>query len=115
MARYYEREGDAPGGPTPPVSSPATVCDASLERVLECFNKKLDTAGISRRRTTPTETEHRRDDHRNDQPPLTRPARLVSATADRISERRRGVQLARDYRDREHVTIAEMARRRGRA
>lgn len=34
---------------------------------------------------------------------------------DRVSERRRGAQLARHYRDQEGVTIAEIARRLGRA
>ena len=34
---------------------------------------------------------------------------------DRVSERRRAVQLARHYRDQEGLTIAEIARRLGRA
>ena len=34
---------------------------------------------------------------------------------DRVSERRRAAQLARHYRDREGLTIAEIARRLGRA
>ena len=34
---------------------------------------------------------------------------------DRVSERRRAAQLARHYRDQENLTIAEIARRRGRA
>jgi len=39
----------------------------------------------------------------------------VSATTDRVSERRRAAQLARHYRDAEHLTIAEIAQRLGRA
>jgi hypothetical protein len=35
--------------------------------------------------------------------------------SDRVSERRRAAQLARHYRDRENLTIAEIARRLGRA
>ena len=35
--------------------------------------------------------------------------------ADRVSERRRAVQLARHYRDQEGLAIAEIARRLGRA
>jgi DNA-binding CsgD family transcriptional regulator len=35
--------------------------------------------------------------------------------SDRISERRRATQLARHYRDHENLTIAEIARRLGRA
>ena len=35
--------------------------------------------------------------------------------SDRMSERRRAVQLARHYRDQENLTIAEIARRLGRA
>ena len=34
---------------------------------------------------------------------------------DRVSERRRAAQLARHYRDQEGLTIAEIARRLGRA
>ena len=34
---------------------------------------------------------------------------------DRVSERRRAAQLARHYRDQEHLSIAEIARRLGRA
>jgi predicted transcriptional regulator len=34
---------------------------------------------------------------------------------DRVSERRRAAQLARHYRDQENLTIAEIARRLGRA
>ena len=34
---------------------------------------------------------------------------------DRVSERRRAAQLARHYRDQEGLTIAELARRLGRA
>ena len=34
---------------------------------------------------------------------------------DRVSERRRAAQLARHYRDQEKLTIAEIARRLGRA
>jgi predicted transcriptional regulator len=34
---------------------------------------------------------------------------------DRVTERRRAVQLARHYRDQEDLTIAEIARRLGRA
>ena len=35
--------------------------------------------------------------------------------SDRVSERRRAAQVARHYRDRENLTIAEIARRLGRA
>ena len=35
--------------------------------------------------------------------------------SDRVSERRRAAQLARHYRDQENLTIAEIARRLGRA
>ena len=35
--------------------------------------------------------------------------------SDRVSERRRAAALARHYRDQEHLTIAEIARRLGRA
>ena len=35
--------------------------------------------------------------------------------SDRVSERRRAAQLARHYRDQEKLTIAEIARRLGRA
>ena len=35
--------------------------------------------------------------------------------SDRVSERRRAAQLARHYRDQEDLTIAEIARRLGRA
>ena len=35
--------------------------------------------------------------------------------SDRVSERRRAAQLARHYRDQEGLTIAEIARRLGRA
>jgi hypothetical protein len=35
--------------------------------------------------------------------------------SDRVNERRRGAQLARHYRDQENLTIAEIARRLGRA
>ena len=35
--------------------------------------------------------------------------------SDRVSERRRAAQLARHYRDEENLTIAEIARRLGRA
>ena len=35
--------------------------------------------------------------------------------SDRVSERRRAAQLARQYRDQENLTIAEIARRLGRA
>jgi predicted transcriptional regulator len=35
--------------------------------------------------------------------------------SDRASERRRAAQLARHYRDQENLTIAEIARRLGRA
>jgi hypothetical protein len=34
---------------------------------------------------------------------------------DRVSERRRAAQLARQYRDKENLTIAETAKRLGRA
>ena len=34
---------------------------------------------------------------------------------DRVSERRRAAQVARHYRDQENLTIAEIARRLGRA
>jgi DNA-directed RNA polymerase specialized sigma24 family protein len=34
---------------------------------------------------------------------------------DRVSERRRAAQLARQYRDQENLTIAEIAKRLGRA
>jgi predicted transcriptional regulator len=35
--------------------------------------------------------------------------------SDRVSERRRAAQLARHYRDQENLTVAEIARRLGRA
>jgi predicted transcriptional regulator len=35
--------------------------------------------------------------------------------SDRVNERRRAAQLARHYRDQENLTIAEIARRLGRA
>ena len=35
--------------------------------------------------------------------------------SDRVSERRRAAQLARPYRDQENLTVAEIARRLGRA
>ena len=35
--------------------------------------------------------------------------------SDRVSERRRAAQLARHYRDRDNLTIAEIGRRLGRA
>jgi hypothetical protein len=35
--------------------------------------------------------------------------------SDRVSERRRAAALARHYRDQEHLTVAEIARRLGRA
>ena len=35
--------------------------------------------------------------------------------SDRVSERRRATQVARHYRDQENLTIAEIARRLGRA
>ena len=35
--------------------------------------------------------------------------------SDRVIERRRAAQLARHYRDQENLTIAEIARRLGRA
>ena len=35
--------------------------------------------------------------------------------SDRVSERRRAAQVARHYRDQEHLTISEIARRLGRA
>jgi predicted transcriptional regulator len=35
--------------------------------------------------------------------------------SDRVNERRRAAQLARHYRDQEKLTIAEIARRLGRA
>jgi DNA-directed RNA polymerase specialized sigma24 family protein len=35
--------------------------------------------------------------------------------SDRVDERRRAAQLARHYRDQENLTIAEIARRLGRA
>jgi predicted transcriptional regulator len=35
--------------------------------------------------------------------------------SDRVGERRRAAQLARHYRDQESLTIAEIARRLGRA
>jgi hypothetical protein len=35
--------------------------------------------------------------------------------SDRVNERRRAAQLARHYRDHENLTIAEIARRLGRA
>jgi len=39
----------------------------------------------------------------------------VNRMGDRVSERRRAAQLARHYRDQENLTIAEIARRLGRA
>ena len=37
------------------------------------------------------------------------------SVSDRVNERRRAAQLARHYRDQENLTIAEIARRLGRA
>ena len=42
-------------------------------------------------------------------------ATVVHSMGDRVNERRRAAQLARHYRDQENLTIAEIARRLGRA
>jgi len=42
-------------------------------------------------------------------------ARTVSRPVDRVAERRRAAALARDFRDSEQLSIAEIARRLGRA